>query len=276
MDRMILRGRPRTRHSCPEGKPMATLAEKISRGRMTCVAGFCLALAGCQNGSDPGLQPGQLIGGATRQITEVQPATGFLPQPGLLRPGKAGQPALLYANPRASLSVYDKVILDPVTVWAAPNSSLNAVPPEQRQALADTFNADLHKALGKTCHIVNDRSPGTLRLRFAIVDTKTPQPVVNTVATYVPYGSTAYTFASLAFNKGVGFFAGTATVEGYASDATNGTILWEAVDKRGGTTALVEDTFDTWLDVHHAFEAWSEQLATRLREAGVCRKQDRA
>jgi hypothetical protein len=34
-----------------------------------------------------------------------------------------------------------------------------------------------------------------------------------------------------------------------------GALIWQAVDKRGGTTALMKNTFDSWLDVHHAFEA---------------------
>src|SRR5207302_2236073 len=81
----------------------------------------------------------------------------------------------------------------------------------------------------------------------------------------------AYSLASLGFNNGVGYFAGTAAAEGYATDATTGTLLWEAVDKRGGTNAVAENTLNTWLDVDHAFEAWSEQLASRLQELGACR-----
>lgn len=68
-----------------------------------------------------------------------------------------------------------------------------------------------------------------------------------------------------------GGFSGAATGEGYATDATTGSLLWEAVDKRGGTTALAENTLNTWLDVDHAFQAWSEQLATQLQEFGACR-----
>ena len=74
------------------------------------------------------------------------------------------------------------------------------------------------------------------------------------------------------FNKGVGFFAGTATVEAFATDAVKGTLLWEAVDKRGGTTALVADTLDNWRDVRNAFQAWGVQLRTRLQDLGVCRR----
>jgi hypothetical protein len=93
--------------------------------------------------------------------------------------------------------------------------------------------------------MVTSPSPGTIRMRFALVDAKIPNSTENTVATYTPYVSTAHSLASLAFN-GVGYFAGTATAEGDATDATNGGVLWEAVNGRGGTTALVENTLNNW------------------------------
>jgi hypothetical protein len=52
---------------------------------------------------------------------------------------------------------------------------------------------------------------------FALVDAKIPNSTENKVATYTPYVSTANSLASLAFNNGVGYSAGTATAEGYAT-----------------------------------------------------------
>ena len=95
-----------------------------------------------------------------------------------------------------------------------------------------------------------------------------PDATINTIATYAPYASTAYSGVSFAFNKSVGYFAGTATAEGYATDAISGRLLWEGVDKRGGTSALVKDTLDNWVDIHHAFETWSVRLAVRDEGAG--------
>ena len=112
--------------------------------------------------------------------------------------------------------------------------------------------------------------PGTLVLRFALVDASTPNAAVNTVATYTPYVSTAYGLASVAFNNGVGYFSGTATAEFYAIDATTGALVWQAVDKRGGTTAMVANTLNNWRDVDHAFQAWANQLAAGLQRNGVC------
>jgi hypothetical protein len=217
------------------------------------------------------VQPGQIVGGGTKQIAGVQPVGGFLPNPSLLNPGGAGQADLVYRSPTANFASYNKVILEPVAIWAPPDSPLNTVPVEQRQAAANAFYSDLYNALSRRCQMVTAPSPGTMRMRFALVDAKIPNAAVNTVATYTPYASTAYSLGSLAFNNGVGYFAGTATAEGYATDAANGGLLWEAVDKRGGTTAVVENTLNNWNDIDHAFQAWAEQLASRMQELGACR-----
>jgi hypothetical protein len=229
-----------------------------------------LASCGQTGGSDGLIQTGQIIGGGTKQIAGVQPVGGFLPNPSLLNPGGPGQADLVYRNPAANFSLYNKVILEPVAIWAAPDSQLNTVPVEQRQAAANTFYSDLYNALGKRCQMVTSPSPGTMRMRFALVDAKIPNATENTVATYTPYVGAAYGLASLAFNNGVGYFAGTATAEGYATDTATGGLLWEAVDKRGGTTALVENTLNNWNDVDHAFKALSEELALRMQELGAC------
>ena len=120
--------------------------------------------------------------------------------------------------------------------------------------------------------MVTSPSPGTVRVRYALVDAEIPNAIINTIATYAPYASIAYTLASFAFNDGVGYFGGTATIEGYATDATGGMLLWETVDKRGGTTALLENTLNTWLDVDHAFAAWADRIALRMKDLGTCRK----
>ena len=236
---------------------------------LAAVAG--LTACGGSGGTDGMFQTGQIVGGGTKQIAGVQPVGGFLPNPSLLTPGGTGRADLVYRNPTANFGPYNKIILEPVAIWAPADSQLNSVPLDQRQAAANTFYSDLYKALSRRCQMVNSPSPGTMHMRFALVDAKIPNSTVNTVATYTPYVGTGYSLASLAFNNGVGYFAGTATAEGYATDATNGSLLWEAVDKRGGTTAVVENTLNNWNDIDHAFQAWSQQLASRMQELGACR-----
>lgn len=175
---------------------------------------------------EPLVDPGRIIGGSTRQMKDVQPVRGFLPQPALLRPGASGQAALVYINPAADFASYNKVMLDAVPIWTTRDSALNKAPKSQRSAIADKFYSDLYYALVKHCEMVRSPSPGTMRVRVALTDATTPNAVVNTVATFAPYVSTAYSITSLAFNKGVGHFAGTAVAEGYAIDALTGNVLW--------------------------------------------------
>ena len=217
------------------------------------------------------IQAGQIVGGGTKQMTVDASQVGkFLPQPELLAPGGPGRAGLVYLNPNVPLSNYHKVLIDPVTIWAGPNSELNGVPADTQRELANAAYADIYNALKGHCDMVRKASPGTIHFRFALVDTKEPNAVLNTVATYAPYASSAYSVASFAFNKGVGYFAGTATGEGFATDAMNGTLLWQAVDKRGGTTTFVANTLDNWRDVRHVFEAWGILLRERLQQFGVC------
>ena len=227
------------------------------------------ALVACtQSGS---VQKGQLVGGGTLQIAGAQAVDGFLPKPELLGPGGNGRPVQVYVKPGEDFHGYTQVLLDPVVIVSGPNSQLATVTPEQRDALANSYYADLHKTLSKHCSVTDKAGPGVLRLQFALTDATSSNATVKTVATYAPYVSGAYTAASVLFNKGVGYFAGTASSEAYGSDAATGELLWEAVDRRGGTTSFVTNSLDNWLDVNKAFTAWSEELAAKLKTEGICK-----
>src|ERR1700758_897174 len=88
--------------------------------RILAVAIIATLTACGQSGESGGMvQPGQIIGGGTKQIAGVQPVGGFLPNPSLLNPGGTGQASLVYRNPAANFSLYNKVILEPVAIWTA-------------------------------------------------------------------------------------------------------------------------------------------------------------
>ena len=254
------------------------LTSRLTAGFSFIIIGLCAA--GCQKQIQTGIndvglggvvQAGELVGGATKQEQGVQPAGNFLPSPSLLTQGGTGQVGLVYINPAANPGSYKAVYLAPVAILAPPGSQLGAVPPSQRQAVAQTFYKDLHTALAAHCTMAVRPSTGTVQLRFALVDAHLPNAAVNTLATYAPYASTAYDLSSLAFNHGIGYFACTATAEAYATDSNGTVVLWQAVDKRGGTTSSLENTLDTWLDVDHAFQAWAQRLATKMVDFGYCR-----
>ena len=70
-----------------------------------------LTACGESGGLGGSFQPGQIIGGGTKQMADVQPVPGFLPDPSLLRRGGSGQADLVYRSPTANFASYNKVIL---------------------------------------------------------------------------------------------------------------------------------------------------------------------
>lgn len=206
----------------------------------------------------------------TKQISDVKPMGSFLPDPSLLQSGKDGQAALVYLNPNANWPSYNKMMLQPVTIWLGDKSSLSDIPPERRQKFADALFGELYNAASTRCTMVDAPATGAINVRFAIMDAEASNPTLNTISTYVPQARLLSTLGGYAFNSGAGVFTGSATIEAYATDATTGELLWQAVDKRAGANAIGSDTFNSWADVDNAFKAWAKQFGVRMTDLGVC------
>jgi hypothetical protein len=83
---------------------------------------------------------------------------------------------------------------------------------------------------------------------------------------------TAASCRELTDRDGAAYWIGQATAEGYAKDATTGTLLWEGQDKRVGTKSWGRDTLNSWDDVDNAFKARAAVFANFLDEMGACRQ----
>ena len=247
-----------------------TAVSTYSKLMCSLAAASVTLLCGCAQQATNGPQVGQVLGGATKQMNLDGSLGGFLPQPELLTSGGSGQLDYVYFSPALQPAAFTSIILDPVTIWAGTDSTLNSATPAQRQGMADNFTRNLANAIKTVCPLTTQPGPNTLRVRVALVDAVHPNAAVNTIATYTPYASTAYGAASFLFNSGVGYFAGSATAEAYFTNAATGALLFQGADKRGGTTSLAENTLNTSLDIDHSFQAWSNLLAKRLTSMGFC------
>ena len=65
---------------------------------------------------------------ASRRSGPSREFSGFLDDYSLLRPGGPDDVALVYRNPDAQWTSYDKVLFEPVTLWRSGRHSLDAVP----------------------------------------------------------------------------------------------------------------------------------------------------
>jgi hypothetical protein len=204
------------------------------------------------------------------QVSDTAPARGFLPQPILLQPSQNGALSMVYLNPQLKTGGYNKVILDPVTVWTDDSSELQKLPIDEQQALAETFNNHVYEAISTECQMTTASGPGTIRIRLALTDARRTEPRLNTISNYMVGAQAVSSMTVFAYDGSAGLFAGSAAAEGYALDSKTGTLLWEGVDRRAGQNALGTESFNSWDDVDNAFIAWSKQFATRLKTLGIC------
>lgn len=203
----------------------------------------------------------QLVGDDTVRVDRVEPS-GFLSDYSILKPGDEGQAALLYWNDAVDFSVYDSVMVDPVTVWLGNESPMKDVSPEERQKLADEFHSSIVAALQPTFRITNQSGPRTMRIRVALIDAQESAPVMDTISTYIPQARLVQSVLSL--GSDTAGFVGEASAEAEVLDAQSNVLLAAGVDRRAGTKALSGGTFSAWGDVRRAFDAWSGQFVRNL------------
>ncbi len=198
----------------------------------------------------------------TIQTRGVEPA-GFLGDYSQLREGQGGEEAqLLYTNPGADFSAYDKVMIEPVTIWRE-SPGLRDVSSEDLQRLASHFEAALRGQLRRDYEIVDRAGPGVLRLRAAITEARGSKVLLDLVSTVIPVGRALDTVNRLA--TGTHSFVGRAGIEGEVLNSLTDERLLAAVDRRAGDKVLRGVT-GTWGDVEDAYDLWAARLRERLAE----------
>ena len=90
--------------------------------------------------------------------------------------GKEGKALLVYQNPKANWASYDKVMLDPVTVWMGAGSQMVDVSPEDQQQLATLFYIKIKDALQADYKFVSAPRPGVLERECSRPDAPVPAP----------------------------------------------------------------------------------------------------
>jgi Protein of unknown function (DUF3313) len=198
----------------------------------------------------------------TRQARDVE-TSGFLGADyDLLREGEEGEALLVYRNPNATWQAYDRIKLDPVTIWTGEDSAFEDFSEPDRQKLADTFHALLYEALAEDYQMVEELGPGVLHVQAAITDAQTSNPALDTISSVVP--QLRLTSEAFGLVTGKPGFVGEASAEAKVVDGATGELLIAAVDHRVGGKALAGSPTDSWDDVREAYKFWAGQFAYRL------------
>ena len=208
-----------------------------------------------------------LVGGCaeTYQVKGDVGKTGFLVDAyPLLKPGKEGEANLVYLNPEARWRTYDKIMLDPVTVWLGKDAvakDTGVVPPEDVRNLANLFYQKVSEQLSKDYTLVQESGPGVMRLSGALSDVEHGMPVLDTISTVVPQAHILSEGKKLA--SGTHAFVGGASVEFRMVDAQSGKLLGAGIDRRAGGKTLTKG-FGYWADVDNIFDYWAAKIRWRL------------
>ncbi len=153
--------------------------------------------------------------------------SGFLDDYSQLKPGRGDQAQLVFIDPEADFSPYEKVLIDPVVVWERTAGSDASA--EELRSLANDLGAALRKQLQLEFELVESPEPGTLRLRTAITRVR---------------------------ESG-------ASVELEVLDAESGRRLVAVADARGGAGGRAGSAGE-WAGAREAFAFWAERARVRL------------
>jgi hypothetical protein len=199
----------------------------------------------------------------SRQARDVKPG-GFLgDSAALLRKGTAGEdPLLIHRKDGTKWNAYDKVLLDPVTIWSEKPSTLPAAEQADYQKLVDSFHVTLRDKLAKSYSIVDAPAPGALRIQTAIINGRQANntlKVAKVIAPYAGFADVLWTFVT-----GKPAFTGEVTLEYMIKDAASGELLAAGADRRVGGNQLGKQTFTTWGDVQNILTYWSDLAVYRL------------
>ena len=184
--------------------------------------------------------------------------SGFLDDYSRLREGGPNEVALVYRNPAAHWTSYDKVLLEPATLWRSGRGSLTPVPEDELLRLVADFQGAVRKRLGEGFTLVDKPEPGVLLIRLAITRARASDPILDVMTAHGKDIAPATGAGPL--HPEMQRFLDGAAIEGEIRDGESGDLLAEGVERRrAGAPAL-----DTWGDVDRALAAWVDRVTARL------------
>jgi hypothetical protein len=172
------------------------------------------------------------------------PTSGFLKDYSKLREGKGDEALMVYINREVNFHVYDKVIIEPVSILYSQDSDMAKISDMDRQKMANYFFAVLEQNLSNEYIITSKPDSLTMRLRFALTDIKQSQVIMDTVSSVLPIDSAMNQIAYTA--TGAHTLLGDVNAEMEILDAMTGQRLAAAVDSRSGVWNNVKDACDYW------------------------------
>jgi hypothetical protein len=122
----------------------------------------------------------------TKQATNTR-QTGFLGDYySQLQRGEAGEEILVYENPKANWTAYDKVLLDPITAWRGEKFQKEGIQEEDIQTMIDNFYGLLNAEISKDYSMLKKPESGTLRVQVAVSKLEESWATLDAISNVLP------------------------------------------------------------------------------------------
>lgn len=190
---------------------------------------------------------------------------GFLDDYTALEAGEADQVQRIYIRPDLDFGDYNRILIEPVTVWRAEGSSEDSIEPEILEELADYVLYAFHDHLKHDFRLVQKPGPGTMAIRLAITEASESPVRLTTASGPIPRLRIAAQHREVPAEAHD--FLHRASIEMEIVDTITGERLVAAVDDRAGET-LFQSGQGQWVHVESAFDHWANRMRTRLIEEG--------
>jgi uncharacterized protein DUF3313 len=192
-------------------------------------------------------------------VTQPPDSSGFLDDYSLLQKGDATDLHLVYRNADADWRAYDKVLLEPVTLWRSGRKSLDPVPKEDLLRLVSDFQRAIRTRLGEDFAMVDKPGPGVMRIRVGITEAQASDPLLD-VLTATRGTGRRHPAGNGALHAETRRFLAAAAIEGEIRDAQTNVLLAEGIDRRKPDAPPLT----TWAQVDRGFTFWAERTCARL------------
>lgn len=193
---------------------------------------------------------------ASYQARSVSEKESPLVNPDIFVKGKKGEALYRFINPKVNIKDYDKVMIDPVTIYK--DGDLNKEQLKNYQTLANNAYVYFTYELKKDYQIVTAPEPGTMRVQFAIIDADPTKPVRNTLSTIIPIGMALSVVKLAAVGEQAG--VGEITTEIKVTDASTGELMGAALDRRVGGKDI-KNLWGEWYNADEALKYWAKRYA---------------
>jgi hypothetical protein len=167
-------------------------------------------------------------------------------------------------NIGANFSKYDKVIVDPITVYRGQDNQFVKISEQDKNTLASYMQSQFTKKLRTRFAVVGSPAPGTLRIHLTLTGAKTTTPVLGPFS-HLDVGGGVYNAVQAARDK-EGSMTGSVAYAVEIYDATTNTLMSAYVTKQYPNAMNVGASFGALKASQVAIDKGADALMAHLRK----------